>query len=133
MNIEVFYNRPAATGQVILHDLTEEQVKLCSDFAHAVMFGKQPETVSREESVVAVEQAQSYVARVFLEYIRQSLDNGQFNKIWAINVVRAVTNLDLKSAKDMVELYLPNSLDITKKHSIDSGNQGTDPWVPWRQ
>jgi ribosomal protein L7/L12 len=120
MNIEVFYNRPAATGQVTLHDLTEEQVRLCSDFAHAVMFGKQPETVSREESVVAVKQAQFEAARVLLEYIRQSLDNDHFSKIWAIEAVRAVTNLDLRSAKDMVELYLPNSLNITKKHSIDS-------------
>jgi ribosomal protein L7/L12 len=120
MNIEVFYNRPAAAGQVTLHDLTEEQVKLCSDFAHAVMFGKQPETVSREESVVAVKQAQFEAARVLLEYIRQSLDNDHFSKIWAIKAVRAVTNLALRSAKDMVELYLPNSLNITKKHSFDS-------------
>jgi ribosomal protein L7/L12 len=119
MHIEVFYNRPAATGEITLHDLTEEQVKLLSDYAHAVMFDKQCETLSREEAAVAVKQAQFEAARVFLEFIRQSLDNGQFHKLWAIKAVRTVTNLGLKEAKEMVELYMPCSLNITKKQSPD--------------
>jgi hypothetical protein len=111
MNIEIFYNRPAETGEITLHDLTQDQMNIISGFAHAVMLGKQTDA--------PVKQAQFAAARVFLGAIRESIELCKLDNVWAIKAVRTVTNLRVKDAKAMVDLYLPNTFLRANRVTVD--------------